>query len=162
MTKIVFDADALIKLVKAGLPKEVMKKLKPAISEEVYREVVVEGKKRMFDDASLIEQFVKEGILVKKKAKAKRFLFPPSLGGGEISSYWLYYQEKAKAIVSDDISFLKFLEKKQMSYNTSGDFIITLVKNKKLKTKQALNILENLKKSIKTKHYLHFKRILED
>lgn len=160
MTKIVFDADALIKLVKAGITADILATVSVYISEDVYSEVVIEGKKQFFEDAYRAEQFVAEKVISPVPTKNSDPF--PGLGKGETSSYFLLLELNAAAIVSDDAHFLKFLEKRGISFVTPASFVVALVKARKIEKEQGRKILENLKQHIDTTQFERYMRELEE
>jgi len=94
MYKLIFDSDALIKLIKTRLPKMVFKGFKTFITNEVYEECVIGGKKAFFEDAFVIESLVKEGLIKKiqtrKSPEIENLLRHERFGKGEESVLHLY------------------------------------------------------------------------
>ncbi|RLE81049.1 MAG: hypothetical protein DRJ36_01680 [Thermoprotei archaeon] len=60
---LVFDASALIKLAKSSILGDVVRSFRCVISEVVFNEVVVEGKRRGYSDALLIEKLVNADVI---------------------------------------------------------------------------------------------------
>lgn len=166
MYKIVFDSDALIKLIKAKLPKEVFESFEAVISDEVYEECVIEGKKALFEDAFVIEMLLKEGLIKKLKARKntdiEKILKEEDFGKGEASSLHLYKGIKAGAICSDDEKFLNFLDKNGISFVLPADFVIRLKEVNLFSKEDAINVLNGLKPFIKEQVYLKFKKQIGD
>ena len=163
--KLVFDSDALIKLVKAGFPKEIFKNFNAYIPNEVYNEVVTKGKYGLFEDAFTIENIINVGLLRKKKSgfdlKIRRLLESTNLGKGEKSALHLFREIKASAIISDDHQFLTFLHKNKMPFITPADLVIRLNKVNLIDYKESVKILEGLKLFIKDEQYKNFKKQLK-
>ncbi|MEK6835364.1 MAG: hypothetical protein AABX61_03820 [Nanoarchaeota archaeon] len=151
MTNLVLDSDALIKLTKSGLIKNIAKTSKLNISEEVFKEVVVEGKVRLYEDAFKIEEMVKRGIL--KKLKVKKIKDNLELGSGETSTLNLYKEKKFDLIVSDDRKFLNVLEQMGVEFTTPVGLIVALVKSKGLDKEKAINGIKNIKNLIREDAY---------
>jgi len=162
MYKIVFDSDGLIKLIKAGIPKDVFRKFKSFITNEVYSECVTQGKESLFEDAFIIENMVEEDLIQKKQTgkntKAKEILTDKNFGKGEESSVHLYYETKADAICSDDDKFLNLLSTNNVPFIISPDLIVRLNEVKSLSKEQSLKVLEGLKPFIKEEDYVRFKK----
>jgi len=148
MSTFVFDADGLIKLVKAGIFPI---KHKCMISEQVYAETVIEGKKNLHTDAFKIEQLVCEAaILVKKTRQAAEF---PDLGKGELSTLDLCKRENASAIISDDRRFLRLLEEQKIPFIIPTEFIAALVHAKYVPRKAGIEALQKIKEFVKDENY---------
>mgnify|MGYP001572128845 CR=1 FL=1 len=162
MYKLIFDSDALIKLIKAKLPKKVFKSLKVLATNEVYDECVVEGKKAFFEDAFIIETLVKEGFIekvqVRKNPKIQNLLRNEHFGKGEESVLHLYQTIKAGVICSDDERFLNFLDKNNFNFTIPADFIVRLKETNLLSKEEASKILGELKPFIKEHIYFKFKK----
>ncbi|PIN74597.1 hypothetical protein COV18_06920 [Candidatus Woesearchaeota archaeon CG10_big_fil_rev_8_21_14_0_10_37_12] len=148
MKQIVFDSDALIKLMRSGILQQI--KHKCVISDSVYEETVTEGKKKLYPDAYQIETSVKEG-----KISVKKILFQqlPGLGKGESSTFALFKKLKADVIASDDKKFIKLLEEQKIEYITSTAAITGLYLAKKINQKQAINALEKIKEFVSKTNY---------
>lgn len=162
-TKIIFDSDALIKLVKAGIPKKVFKEFKWIITNEVYEETVIDGKKALYEDAYWIDMGVKENLIKKIKAghnkKAQEILNHQNLGKGEKSAVHLYFNAKADAICSDDEKFLNVLLKNNIRFLTPLDLILRLIETKIISNNEANNLVDNLKEHITEENYKRFRRL---
>ncbi len=149
MSKIVFDADGLIKLARAGIVDLI--KQDCIISQEVFEEAVTEGKKRMYEDAFEIERLVKQRkIRVVKTSNIKEI---PGLGTGELSALALYLQTKSKAIVSDDRRFLDILAEEGIPFIIPTEVIVALALNKTISRKQGLNALLRIKEFVSKDNY---------
>jgi predicted nucleic acid-binding protein len=147
MKKIVFDADGLIKLIHAG----VFNKLQGFITEQVFQETVVEGKKRLYEDAFTIEKFVQEKKIEVKKIDRNEQI--PGLGRGEISCIQLYKMIKADVIISDDRKFLNTLEERNIPFVVPTECIVGLVGAKKISQKEGIEALDKIKPFVKKENY---------
>jgi len=163
--KLVFDSDGLIKLTKAGLPHEIFDSVNVYISEDVYNECVIEGKRGLYEESFEIESLIESKKIFKKKQKtnkrALKILKDHNFGKGEESIAHLFFNIKADAIVSDDKKFLNFLFNNRIPFMIPADFIINLHENKVLNKKDALKVLGELKPFIKDKYYIKTKNELE-
>lgn len=150
MVKFVLDADGAIKLAKAGLLDALAKSSVCIMPQEVYKEVL-KGKESMFEDAFTVEALVSaEAIKVPKHAYACTF---PDLGAGENAAAAVFKAEKADAIISDDLKFLKNLQSEHIQFITPADAIIWLSKKRKLTKAEGLNALKLMKKIIRKEAY---------
>ncbi len=161
MYKIIFDSDALIKLIKAKIPQKIFGNFKGFITCEVYEESVVRGKMAFFEDAFTIESLVKENLIKKIKAKktpeTQKILSYENLGMGEKSTLHLYHDIKADAICSDDGKFLRFLDRNDVNFIMPADLILRLKETKLLSKEDAIKVMDGLRPYIKEHIYLQFK-----
>jgi len=154
----VFDTDGLIKLARSGILSSVPYQI--LISTSVYQEAVTAGKKRLYEDALVIEQLIGRGkILVKE---VKNILNIPKLGAGETSALILYYKMKADAIVSDDRQFLTYLGEQNIPFLVPSEFLVLLALAKQIKNKDCLQALDTIKNMITVENYYSAKEALED
>ena len=164
--KLIFDSDTLIKLTKANFPNNIFKKIEVHITEEIYDEAVIQGKKRFYADADIIEQLVNKKYLhkgnVNIKESVKNLLKGKEFGKGEISALQLYLDINADAIVSDDKSFLIFLKQNNINFIITADLVEILCKEGFLTKKEALDILEGLRYYIDEQYYINVKKRLEE
>lgn len=166
MQWIILDADGLIKLGKIGLLALLAKEFNCIISTKVFEEAVKEGKKGLYQDAFIIEEYINQGIIqvvpAKKDPQAQRILAKvESLGEGEKSSLHLFYSQKAEAVVSDDATFLNLLDKNNIPFLTPANLISGLVEAGRLSKKEGLRLLEELKPFIKDSVYELVKKQIE-
>ena len=162
MYKLIFDSDALIKLIKTRLPKMVFKGFKTFITNEVYEECVIGGKKAFFEDAFVIESLVKEGLIKKiqtrKSPEIENLLRHERFGKGEESVLHLYGNINAGVICSDDKKFLSFLDKNDFNFVIPADLIVRLKEANLLSKEESSRILDGLKPFIKEHIYFKFKK----
>jgi len=163
---LVLDADGLIKLAKISLLKALLRRFDCFISEEVFREAVVVGKMRLREDAFLVEKLVEEGLLkvmrAEKAPKASAMLERATgLGEGEKSTLRLFFNLNARAIVTDDLRFIKLLKRRSLPFITSAGAILLLYGERAISKSEALKYLNKLKPYISVKDYLAAKRWLE-
>ena len=127
---------------------------------EVKREAVDEGKKRMHPDADTIEELIKSGLLKIKNPK-NSVETADSLGKGELSILALNKEVKNHIIVSDDHAFLKKLEEENHDFLVPADLIPLLKNLNKISQNEAAECLEKMKAFIKESHYGRIKKQLE-
>lgn len=134
------DSSSLILLTKARLLDNVAT-MNLCIPQQVYEEVVVEGFKRGFSDAILIDTFIKNRtIIIKKVTHHKEF--PLTLGKGEKGVLELYYQEKADTIIIDDKKVITLCKLLLIPYMTVHMVIIDLLNKKNITKSETTNALK--------------------
>jgi predicted nucleic acid-binding protein len=153
MYKLLFDSDALIKASKTGLLDFIVQEFKVIITEEVYEESVIEGQKRLYEDAEKIEEFVKSGkIKVARQAEYNKRKKPEqNFGKGEASVF--QYYGKGSIIVTDDLSFVRYVQKENIRNLSSAHLIRVLVQKNKLTKAEAYNCLDKLRPFIRKEIY---------
>ncbi len=156
MVKFVLDADAAIKLSKAGVLEALTSFVKCFITKQVYQEVL-KGKDKMYEDAFDIEGFVGKGKIAVLEVKADNI---EGLGVGECSSLALFQKLKGDAIISDDRKFLSFLESRKIPFIISTDTIALLSIKKFITKTKALHALENIRQSVREESYNSAKIII--
>lgn len=165
MTKIIFDSDGLIKLVKAGCFRKLPDYFTCLISNEVYEETVLKGMERLYEDAFQIEELVKNKKLkvekVQNNNKAQSLLEDSKVGKGETSTLHLFYNINAKAIISDDRIFLKILHQNNIPFIIPIDLIIRLYGLKIISKKEAIDGLIEIKPYVNKNCYDNAKANLE-
>jgi len=166
MTKIVFDSDGLIKLVKAKCYEKLLKHFTCLISKEVYEETVLRGMERLYEDAFLIDELVKKKMLqvqkVRNNKKAQSILENCNLGKGETSTLYLFFNVEAKTIISDDRFFLNLLLQNNIPFITPTDLIVRLYELKIINKKDALSALSKIKPYVNKNSYNNAKTNMED
>jgi hypothetical protein len=166
MIKVIFDSDGIIKIVKSVVANEVTGNFECFISDRVYEEAVIWGKDRLYEDAFRIEDLVLKDRLKVVRAmaspKAKRMLIGHgSLGEGEISTLHLFFDTKAKAIVSDDQAFLNMLYRNNVPFIIPSDLIARLSGLDILDRKKCLSALKRIRPYIGESNYLRAKNRIE-
>ena len=111
MSKFVLDADAAIKLAKAGVLETLAEHSKCIMPQQVYDEVM-KGKGKMLEDAFAVEALVLNKRL--KIVEVDTDEIQESLGTGEKAALAAFGKHKAEALVSDDRKFLAKLEARGM------------------------------------------------
>lgn len=160
MYKLLFDSDALIKISKAEFLDLVAENFDVYITEEVYDETVIEGKKGFYPDADKIERLIQDGKIKIQKYYKKRKVPQQNFGKGEISIFQAY--GKGSLIVTDDMSFALYLQKENIKSISSAYLLFVLVKKKKMKKDNAHYCLENLKPFIRKEVYKLIKADIGD
>jgi len=165
MTKVIFDSDGLIKLVKAGCCQQLFKHFTCSISKEVYEETVIKGMEGLYDDAFQLEEHVKNNDLtvenVKNNRQAQMILKNRVVGKGEASSLHLFFNTKARVIISDDRVFLNLLQNNNIPFVTPADLIVRLYELKIIPKNEAMEALIKIKPYINKDSYNNAKTNLE-
>jgi hypothetical protein len=158
MSKIVADADGLIKLGKSGALAALLSVAEVLVPEAVYEESVVTGKREMYDDAFELEWELREGgakvIQAIENEQAERLLAgAPSLGPGERAALRVAYESGADAILTDDRAFLGFLAGAGMGALVPAAAIILLVERGAVSVEGAVEALGRIEGSIRSEVY---------
>ena len=116
MSRIVLDADGLIKLGKSGALGCLLSAVEILIPRTVYREAVEAGKKEMYEDAFELERLLGEGEarIVEEQVdeRAEELLTGvTSLGAGERAALHVLFANEADTVLTDDRAFLNLLQR---------------------------------------------------
>ena len=161
MYKLLLDSDALIKISKAEFLDAAAENFDLSITEEVFEETVVQGKKGFYPDADKIERLIQDGEIkiLKGSYRKKRESPKQSFGKGELSIFQAY--SKGSLIVTDDFSFTSYLNKVHIKSVSSAHLLYVLVKKNKLKKDKVFDCLEKLKPFIRKEIYKLIKTDIE-
>lgn len=149
MRALVFDTDGLIKLTRTEIVEIIP--LPCFIPQEVFEEAVIEGKKRLYEDAFQIENMINRKRIIVKKVEKRELL--AGFGKGESATLALYFQEKASAIVSDDKKFVAYLQKRNIPFIIPTEVIVGLVHKKKLEKSEGEEALAKIKPFVREENY---------
>jgi hypothetical protein len=157
VSRIVAEADGLIKLGKSGALAALLSVAEVLVAEAVYEESVVTGKREMYDDAFELEWELREGgakvIQAVENEQAERLLAgAPSLGPGERAALRVAYESEADAILTDDRAFLGFLAGAGMGALVPAA-IILLVERGAVSVEGAVEALGRIEGSIRSEVY---------
>lgn len=157
MYKLLMDADALIKLASSGALPKICEVCVCITTPEVERETVVEGKKRWYPDAEIIEALIeKQALKIKKLATIPQETY--SLDAGETSILHLSKELKEHIIVSDDQTFIREMERQGVHLLVPADLLILLTRAGKIEPKETVRYAEGLKVYIRETDYLKLKK----
>jgi hypothetical protein len=156
--RLICDADALIKMAKAGFLETLAQQVELIIGPRVYREAVVEGKSRGYPDAFELDRVIGLHVDVRERsprppAQARRLGKQFSLGAGELEALNIFNQEAADGVVSDDRAFLNALASLGVPYLTPAAALLLLAERGSLTGHQALEALERLRPLIPEAQY---------
>ncbi len=152
MYKLLFDADAVIKLTYSGALPQICRDCNCVLTEEVKRETVDEGKKRLYPDAEIIEGLINTGFIKIQNPK-KNGEEVPGLESGELSVLALWKENQDFLIVSDDQAFLKELQRREIDFVVPADVLLLLIRAKKMNRIEARKDLEKLRAFIREEDY---------
>lgn len=144
MSKIVVDADGLIKLGKAGVLALLLEEREVFVPGAVYEEAVTRGKRELYEDAFELEAALggKAGIFERKDVSGEEGA--PPLGPGELDTLRLYREEAADAVLSDDRVFLRYLDGASVPYLTQAGVVVGLVESGRFDAGEGLAALDRL------------------
>lgn len=112
---IVADADGLIKLGKSGALSALLSAAKVLVPQAVWNEAIEEGKRRMYEDAYILERKLEAGgaeVVAHEPSEEAEALLAGSaaaLGAGESAALRVFFARGADAILTDDRAFLGLL-----------------------------------------------------
>lgn len=156
---VLLDADALIKLYKAGVLELASQGFECITSSEIYNEVVLVGGERGYPDAREIGRIIEARIVVKPGRSEREIITelesggammhptPPTLditGSGEKSLLPLVRLEEEPIIVSDDRQFLSSLAEQDISFVPVAGFIVVLAREGILEVNTAREALDRI------------------
>lgn len=162
MSKLVADADALIKLHKAGVLEALLGWHEVLVPAAVYEEAVVAGKRELYEDAFALEEALEFGGAIIQgscsEASGLAGASKPSLGAGERDALGVY-REGAEAILSDDRAFLGLLEERGVPYLTAASVVVGLARSGRLSVEEAMESLQRMRRYVRGAVY---ERALEE
>lgn len=146
------DADALVKITKAGLKETLTAHLDLRMAPVVAKEVVQEGKRLGHADAAEVER-----NLTRKRLRVTRDPSPSPKAalfkGGEADLVALYETGDYAAVISDDQRFLKRAVEFGIDFLTPSATLVLLVRRRKLSERAACDRLGALKPYVSAEEY---------
>lgn len=107
---IITDSMVVIHLAKITLLEASCERFKPVVVPEKIHREILQGKKKGYEDVTIIEGLITAGTLSVKHVREKKLLKKAAefnVQGGEGEALALYWQEKADALASDDDNLRK-------------------------------------------------------
>ena len=156
--KMILDTDGVIKLTHARVIDTVAHHETCLLTEEVYEEVL-QGKKKVYEDAFIIEILIEEKKI--KLLSIKRVSPPEGIGKGEWSCYIAFQEKKGDLIVSDDKKFLSRLRQEEIPFLIPSDIIVWLVKKNNLLIQEGFQALDRIYEKISSEAYIEAQQQLE-
>ena len=157
--ELLFDADALIKLNRAGILRRVAEVFDCAMPHEVFEEVVVKGGEYAHSDAEEIERVIASDMVVRPPVAISEEY--PRLDTGERAVLALASQGENRVIVSDDRQFVNFLSRAGIPHLVPAALIIVMAQQQILTTDEAREHLNRLRPLIRTDSYMEALQELE-
>jgi len=145
---IISDASTLILLQKIVLLDRLVKNFEFIISQEIYDEAVIKGKKIKSKDSYLIENKINRGIIKIKKIKDRKrvnqIISEFSLEKGETEAIVLFLQENADILAIDDHKAINVCKIYKIPFITALTFVITSLDAKIIIKNEAKEMVRNL------------------
>lgn len=146
----IFDADGLIKLNRAGILFTVAKKFNCLVPPEVYYEAVTAGLAMHYPDAVGIEHIISSSMTISPGPATSS---PIPFGMGETAAWGLLLNTESAAIVSDDVGFVRFLTANSVPCIVPGDLLSAMVKLDFITKQKALEALNKLRLIIQASQF---------
>ncbi len=156
MFTFVFDADALIKLTKAGILPMITSHIRCLVPHQVLAETLA-AKHKLLEDAMMIENLVNEGKIEVSEAKISG---DKEIGKGEQAALMRFEEGGADAIVSDDRQFISYLKTKGIPFLLPTTMVLLAVQNGWLEPKVAEDALEKMRPFVRYANYASTKRAI--
>lgn len=159
--RILLDADALVKLTKAGIKELVVESFSVSIPEPVRVEVVTEGKRGGHPDAIAVERNVDAGRVRVASVPLEE---PPEsqlFSGGDRAIVSLSLSKAYAAVVTDDAALLERLKSLGVSATVPAALLLAAGRRRRLASTRVLALLERLRPYISKDEYTTFRLVLE-
>jgi len=155
--QLVLDADALIKLNRAGILQIVLSHFDCTVPAAVYDEVVTKGSELRYPDASAIGEVV-DGLAEIPPAHESKSV----TGKGEEDVLAILATKPGAYAVSDDRRFLRQLQASGVLYETPTDILVALYELGVVIQTDALIYLERLRDLIRPESYSEARRDIQN
>jgi uncharacterized protein len=147
---IISNSSPLILLAKIG-KLSLLEKIynKVLIPYEVYREVIIQGKKENYSDAALVEKYVNEFIFVKdlvQEHKKDAEKLKEVIGLGESEAIGLCIQEKSKSLLMDNLEPRKIAKSKGLECISAPGVLLEALKNRIITAEEYESAIKELSK----------------
>jgi len=158
MSKIVADADGLIKLGKSGALGHLLSAAEIVVPRSEYREAVEAGKKEMYEDAFELEKVLGEGgaevVEDQQDERAEKLLKDvTSLGAGERAALHVLFAREADAVLTDDRAFLNVLGRAGIRTLTPAAAIVSFFESGRLSRMEAIEALGSIEGLLREEVY---------
>ena len=145
---IVSDASTLILLQKVFLLDTLVKNFDFVVSEEVYKEAVVEGKTKKFSDSYKIESKINKNLIkikkIKDKKRVNKLINEFGIAEGESEAIVLFLQEKADVLAIDDHKSINVCKVYKIPFMTALTFVLDSHSRKIIGKNEAREMIKNL------------------
>ncbi len=153
------DADALIKLTRAGAKELLVETFEVFIPAEVEREVVQEGSRLGHPDAVVVAKNLDQGKLQITGATAETVPIGFSDGDRAIARHAL--SGGYAAVVTDDAWLLERLKAHGVSVTVPAAILLAIGRKRKLPAPEVLKLLESLRPYVSPEEFVTFRLIVE-
>lgn len=158
MSRIVADADGLIKLGKSGALGRLLSAAEMLVPRSVYREAVEAGKREMYEDAFELEKVLGDGevevVEEQEDERAEGLLEGiTSLGAGERAALHVLFAREADAVLTDDRAFLNVLGRARIRTLTPAATIVSLFESDRLSRAEAIEALGRIEEFLRHEVY---------
>lgn len=157
--RFVLDADAVIKLHRAAVLRDVIAHVTCVVPGAVFDEAVTKGKQRLFEDAEQIEKLLSTENVETVQVGATESAI--QLGPGETEVLMFASMENDAVAVSDDRQFLSALTRHGIAFLTPAAVLVFLANRGILTHERALQALERMRPSIRAIAYQQAKNALQ-
>lgn len=158
MSKIVADADGLIKLGKSGALAALLSVAEVLVPEAVYEEAVVVGKKALYEDAFELERMLRAGGArifseLEDERATETLEGVTSLGAGERAALHAAFVAGADAVLTDDRAFLGVLARAGIVALVPAAAIVSLAEAGAMSLEEAAAALGRIEDSVRREVY---------
>lgn len=151
LPQLLIDADALIKLNKAGILLKVVESFECVVPTAVYDEAVVVGRAFLHEDAEDIEHILEGTVTIVEPIGSTGL--GVSLGRGETAVSQSKSQYPDALVVTDDRRFTSALRLTTDLVVSAAELLTLLARSRVLSLQEALEALERLRPSIRETIY---------
>lgn len=140
---LVMDADALIKLNRAGVLVRAGGAFRCVVPAMVYEEAVTRGKARLYPDAEQIESAVSQAMTI---SAPSRLLDPQAgLSAGDLQVLSLARERHGAIVVSDDRRLLTSAARLGLAFTTPAQLVVALARRGELSVGEGLKAVDTLR-----------------
>ena len=148
------DADALVKLTKAGAKELIVEAFEIVIPEAVEAEIVGEGRDAEYADASLIAENVRLGRIAVEPALREDLSFPGCIVGGDRAVLNHSLRGGYAVVVTDDAALLRRLKGLGVSATLPAALLLAAGRRRRLSGRRVGELLEALRPHISSEEYV--------
>jgi rRNA-processing protein FCF1 len=159
--KVLLDADALIKLTKAGAKELIVTAFEVFVPEAVIVEVVKEGKAAGRADAAVVDENVRLGKIKRATAHQKHQAAELLQAPGDRAVLNLSLEGGHSAVVTDDAALLHRLKAHGISATVPAGLLLAAGRRRRLPASELQSLLESLRPYISSEEYVTYRLTLE-
>lgn len=143
MKILIADSSSLILLAKSGVLDSLVAASTVLVPQAVHDEVCSQHMLELFPDAALISAHVRNGH-IHVCAVIHSPPLPLTLGPGESQAIWLFLQEKADLLLTDDSKAMRVCRMLGIPYAASPRIVVDLVRQRTMTLREGREALEKL------------------